>query len=299
MVKIEGKCGISATVIADSINSKGNRLTTFELVYPRFIHAELMTHRMLSKNAASSRAIPIKRMIEIIEESPAMPVYWGANQAGMQASDELSGWELDRAKTIWESAQVAAIEWVRKLEEIGLHKQISNRITEPWQMMKTVISGTEWANLLWLRDHDAAQPEFRELAKCIHTCFDQSVPQFLFPGQWHLPYVNSTLQGHTGQIFENDLTLEDALKVSASCCAQVSYRRLDDSVEKALALYDRLVGSDRIHASPLEHQGTPMKQPGFQLPPGITHRDVHGNLWSANFRDWIQHRKLILNEAVW
>lgn len=308
MVKFEGKCGISATVIADSINSKGIRLTTFELVYPRFIHSELMTHRMLSKNAASSRAIPIKRMIEIIEESPATPVYWGANQAGMQASTELTGDELDSVKMIWEAAQATAIEWVRKLEEIGLHKQISNRITEPWQMMKTVISGTEWANLLWLRDHDAAQPEFRELGKCIHTCFDLSVPQFLFPGQWHLPYVNSTLLGGTdacpgpiGQRFENDLTLEDALKVSSSCCAQVSYRRLDDSVEKALALYERLVGSDRIHASPLEHQGTPM---GTRLPfevqeSGVTHIDIAGNTWSANFRGWIQHRQTIANHVVW
>lgn len=301
MIKIEGKCGISATVIADSINSNGTRLTTFELVYPRFIHAELMTHRMLSKNAASSRAIPIKRMIEVIEESPATPVYWGANQAGMQASAELAGDELDRAKMIWEAAGATAIEWVRKLEEIGLHKQISNRITEPFQMMKTVISGTEWANLLWLRDHDAAQPEFRELAKCIHTCFDLSVPVFLSPGQWHLPYVNSTLQGHTGQTFENGLTLEDALKVSASCCAQVSYRRLDDSVEKALVLFDRLVGSDRIHASPLEHQGTPMKPySAFEIPEaGMTHKDLKNNFWSANFKGWIQHRKLIKNEAVW
>jgi thymidylate synthase ThyX len=286
---------IYAKVLADSINSRGVRLTTFEIQLPKVLLAEFNTHRMLSKNFQSSRAMPNGAATEV---ESFEPLFYGKNQAGMSAKNE-EILDVTSAKKLWLDHIEMSKEVSRKLTELGLHKQWSNRANDWHIMAKGIVSGTEWANLLWLRDHDAAQPEFRELAKCIHTCFDQSVPQFLSPGQWHLPYVNSTLQGHTGQIFENDLTLEDALKVSASCCAQVSYRRLDDSVEKALALYDRLVGSDRIHASPLEHQGTPMKQPGFQLPPGITHRDVHGNLWSANFRDWIQHRKLILNEAVW
>jgi thymidylate synthase ThyX len=301
MVKIEGKSGISATVIADSINSAGNRLTTFELIYPRFIHSEVMTHRMLSKNSASSRAIPIARMIELIEESPAEPVFWGKNKAGMSATEELSGDEKLYAKMLWGSAMVSALDHVTRIDLIGLHKQIANRISEPWQMMKSVVSGTEWANMLWLRNHDAAQPEFHELARCVAEAFEQSAPQFLSPGQWHLPYVKSELSGQFVQVFENDMTLEDAQKVSASCCAQVSYRRLDDSIGKALDIYNKLVGMDRAHASPFEHLGTPMTVPTPFAPyeRGVTHKDVKNKMWSANFCGFIQYRKLLPDEAVW
>ena len=297
----EGKCGISATIIADSINADGNRLTTFELVYQRFIHSELMTHRMLSKNAASSRAIPISKMLELIDESPAMPVFWGKNQPGMSAKEELSEHDIAAAKTLWYEGTRHAIETVQQLNVIGLHKQIANRISEPWQMMKSVVSGTEWANILWLRNHDAAQPEFHELARCIQEEFDASVPQLLAPGQWHLPYIKSILVGNFGQEFENGVTLEQAQKISASCCAQVSYRKLDDSIEKALDIYEKLVGMDRQHASPFEHLGTPMEShQSWSVPQaGITHRDIKSKFWSANFQGWIQYRKLLPNEAVW
>jgi hypothetical protein len=297
----EGKCGISATIIADSINADGNRLTTFELVYPRFILAEVNTHRMLSKNSASSRAIPIAKMMELIDEAPAMPVFWGKNKPGMSASEELTGDQLTEAKIIWAEAKDTALEYVSRLDEAQLHKQIANRISEPWQMMKSVVSGTEWANILWLRNHDAAQPEFHELARCIKEEFDASVPQFLAPGQWHLPYIKSVLVGNFGQEFENNVTLEQAQKISASCCAQVSYRKLDDSIEKALDIYEKLVGMDRQHASPFEHLGTPMKpQTAWSVPDrGITHRDIKSKYWSANFQGFIQYRKLLPNEAVW
>ncbi len=300
MITIYGKCGISATVIADSINSQGNRLTTFELVYPRFIHSEIMTHRMLSKNAASSRAIPIKKMIELIRETPALPVFWGKNQTGMQSNEELSEEEFIKVSTIWHKAKDVTLEYVSLLDDLKLHKQISNRLSEPFQMMKTVISGTEWANLLWLRNHDAAQPEFHELAECVQKAFDLSNAQFLCSGQWHLPYVNSTLSG-TNQTFENDMTLEEAQKVSASCCAQVSYRKLDDTLEKAVDIYNKLVGMDRQHASPFEHIGTPIgKLDSFSIMPnGITHRDVKGKYWSANFKGWIQYRQTLPNHVVW
>lgn len=288
---------IYAKVLADSINSYGNRLTTFEIQLPKVLLAEFNTHRMLSKNFQSSRAMPNGAAVDV---ESFEPLYYGKNQAGMSAQlVEIS--EVEKAKELWNSHIETSKEVSRKLTELGLHKQWSNRANDWHIMAKGIVSGTEWANLLWLRDHDAAQPEFHELAKCIHTCFDQSVPQFLSPGQWHTPYVKSTLQGHVGQTFENNLTLEDALKVSASCCAQVSYRRLDDSVEKAIALYDRLVGSDRIHASPLEHQGTPMEPySACEVPEvGVTHKDTKNQIWSANFNGWIQHRKLIDNEAVW
>lgn len=302
----EGKEGITAKIILDSINQNGVRIVTMELEYPRFIHSELMTHRMLSKNCASSRAIPFKKMMEKILTEPAMPVFWGANQAGMSASNELEGLKLEAAKESWIEAMKRAIEASVILDSIGLHKQILNRVAEPWQRMKTVITGTEWANLLWLRDHDAAQPEFRELARCIATELEKSVPNLLLPGQWHLPYVEIAYDDITGEIgyFDSErrqIDLETAQKLSASCCAQVSYRKNDESIEKAIDIFDKLVGMDRKHASPFEHLATPMKKhlPFETWEDGITHVDRNAQKWSGNFRDFVQFRKLIKGEAVW
>lgn len=288
-----GKEGITAHVIKDSISEHGIRITTMELEYPRFIHSELMTHRMLSKNCASSRAIPIQKMNELIIENPAMPVFWGKNQAGMSAKEELTGEELQLAQWHWIRGSRAAVELSDTMHRVGMHKQLANRVTEAYQRMKTVITGTEWANILWLRDHEDAQPEFGELAKCIRAELNDSDPELLHVGQWHLPYVNDT----------KGMTIDNALKLSASCCAQVSYRKMDESLDKAIDIYDKLVGMDRKHASPFEHQAKVMEfiyEPGiYGWETGVTHIDRRGDCWSGNFRGWIQHRKLIEGEAVW
>lgn len=297
-----GKEGISAKIISDSITVHGHRLTTFELEYPRFIHSEVMTHRMLSKNCASSRAIPVNKMLDLVSERPAMPVWWGKNQPGMSAKEELAEHDILAAKTMWYEAARHAIEDTQRLNVIGLHKQITNRITEPWQRMKTVITGTEWANLRWLRNHEDAQPEFAELAKCIDTEFANSVPDILYPGEWHLPYVQKMSKSRYSSNGV-EISVEDALKVSSSCCAQVSYRNLNESLEKAIDIYDKLVGSSHKHASPFEHQGTPIELHKSIHPSnwaaGVTHIDKTNQLWSGNLRGWIQHRQLIPNHVVW
>jgi thymidylate synthase ThyX len=294
------KEGIKATIIKDSVSPDGVRMTTFELEYPRFIHQEVLTHRMLSKNCASSRAIPVERMLELVRENPAMPVWWGKNQPGMSAKEEL----LDsmEVKQYWKNASVSMADVALYMSQLGLHKQIANRITEPWQRMKTVISGTEWANLLWLRDHEDAQPEFAVLARCIAEEFNNNTPVELKKGQWHLPYVESVLTCNNNQIFYNGdeiISLIDARKVSASCCAQVSYRRLDDSLEKSIAVFDRLVGATRVHASPFEHQATPMDFTFTMNSDGVTHKTRDNDLWSGNLREWIQYRQLIDGHCKW
>lgn len=303
-VTIEGKCGIKATIIADSINEMGDRLTTFELEYPRFIHSEVMTHRMLSKNSASSRAIPFGAMIELIAKNPAMPVFWGKNQSGMQAKEELSPEQIEIAKSVWLHLMETAISGSKILNNLKLHKQILNRVNEPWQMMKTVMTGTEFRNLFWLRNHSDAQPEFHELGWCMETAYDSSQPVILTSDQWHLPYVDTDLNGYphlNGKL----LSIEDALKLSSSCCAQVSYRKMDDSLDKAIDIYNKLIESEPCHASPVEHQATPIN---FGLTDsfdpetwaeGITHVRRDGTLWSGNLRGWIQHRQLIPNSTKW
>ena len=289
-------------------------MTTMEIEYPRFILAELNTHRMLSKNSASSRAIPVKTMHEHIRQYPATPVHWGKNQPGMQAKAELTDNDLADAKFIWRRAMDDAIHWAWALaDRVGLHKQIANRITEPWMTMKTVISGTEWRNFFWLRAHADAQPEIHQLAVAMWDAYNASTPQPLQPGEWHVPYVTTYRDSHTGVLHYLDsdnryIPAETARIISASCCAQVSYRKNDDSIEKAQKIFDQLINSQPCHASPVEHQATPMEdhmyETWYENPQhlrqfGVTHRDTNGDLWSGNLRGWIQHRKLISGEAQW
>lgn len=305
-MKITGKGGISAEIIADSVMGI-SRITTFELEYPRFIHAEFMTHRQFSRNAASSRAIPIDRMHQQVKTNMAMPVHWGRNQAGMSAKEEVCDAERKSAIMNWQVACDMAVHNSRMLSLDNVHKQIANRVTEPFQMMKVVVTATEWANWYWLRNHGDAQPEIHELAEIMLQAHEYSQPDELVPGEWHLPYVKwhrnveDNRQCFTDSEFK-PLTLDEARAVSASCCAQVSYRKNDDSLEKALMIFDKLINSEPVHASPIEHQASPMVNATTYMSDnvwesGVTHCDRAGNLWSGNFKHWIQFRQLIPNNA--
>ena len=305
---------ISAKIIADSYSAiNGKRITTFELVYPRFIHSELMTHRLFSRNAMSSRAVPIEKMIKQVQEDPAVPVHWGKNQSGMQAKEELTGCSRVDVKGEWQLAAQNAGDSAAFMASEGAHKQIVNRILEPFQLMKTVLTSTEFDNFFWLRKHEDAQPEIKELAERMYEQLEwnKCLTIELDAGDWHTPYYAA---GYWMVDLRNDnhtdidgITLQDALAVSSSCCAQVSYRLLDDGIEKARKVYQRLVESTPVHASPFEHQASPMD---CELDPkgecswemnidkmnfikGVTHADKDGNLWSGNFKSWVQYRQLI------
>lgn len=298
---------ISAKILADSVNPSGVRMTTMEIEYPRFILAELNTHRMLSKNSASSRAIPARKLREHIKQHPAVPVHWGQNQPGMKARTQIM--EVPRALNLWHTALDSAIYYHQSLEATGLHKQVANRIVEPWMTMKTVISGTEWANFWHLRNHEDAQPEIHELAAKMHAAYEASQPKRLEPGEWHVPYVISYRDSGgilRYRVDDREVDWYTAVKVSASCCAQVSYRTTDTSIEKALRIYDQLIESEPAHASPVEHQATPIPDSAYYgadgthtWPTGVTHQTRDSILWSGNLRDWIQYRKTIPNEARW
>tara|TARA_R110000851_G_scaffold187318_1_gene337105 strand:- start:14621 stop:15586 length:966 start_codon:yes stop_codon:yes gene_type:complete len=315
--EVKGKGCIVARVVADSISEQGKRITTFEIEYPRFVHSEFMTHRMFSRNAASSRAIPVSKMIEQVRSNPAMPIHWGAEQKGMQAGEEVANTE--RATTRWKVSAEDAAYLADSLNRYGLHKQIVNRILEPFQIMKTVVTATEWNNFFALRDHKDAQSEIRELARVMLLAMNESECDLLPHNEWHVPYVGSSQDVETGEfyaycIYDKNghvvlLDEEQALKVSASCCAQVSYRVLDQGLEKALAIYDQLVNGKPVHASPFEHQAKPIDlsdnhdfpSNGWchdNLEDGVTHQDKQGNLWSGNLQGWIQNRQLIKDNVV-
>lgn len=285
---------IKAVIIAhskSSINSK--EIITMELEYPRFIHGEFMTHRMFSRNAASSRAIPVSKMIEQVRTNSAQPVHWGKNQSGMQAKEELAGDTLEDAIEYWQRAACDAADYAEAMtRDCQLHKQVVNRILEPFQTMKTVVTATEWENFYWLRNHEDAQPEIKRLAEVMLEAVSESRPNPLDPEDWHVPYYKD---GFWMQGMED--SLEDALSISASCCAQVSYRLLDDSIEKARMVYKRLVESSPVHASPFEHCATPMEdfrslEEAFAVE-GVTHLDKNGKYWSGNLQGYIQYRQII------
>lgn len=272
---------ITAKVIEDSVSEAGVRLTTLQLCYPRFIHAEFMTHRVFSRNASSSRAIPVAKMLEMVRNEPAMPVHWGKNQPGMQAHEELGEYEKNVAQELWMRAARLAAQTAEEMSNLGLHKQVANRILEPFQHIHVVVTATEWSNFFALRAHPDAQPEFHELAIAIKTAMEESEPKLLKLGDWHLPYVTAE---------EREVWASETLaKVSAARCCRVSYLKHDGSVatlEEDLALCERLAGSVPIHASPFEHQA----KPDFVREDDS---DWHRYLHHGNFVGWIQYRKLI------
>lgn len=288
---------INVKIIAKSRNLRGQDIITYELDYPRFIHAEIMTHRMFGRNAQSSRAVPIAKTLEVNQDF-VRPIVYGANQSGMSSSKELDGDMLWKVQNDWDDYAREAFAASLDLSQSGLHKQWANRLTEWCSRIKVIITATEFDNFFWLRDdEDAAQPEIVELAQRMKE-FNESTPTIqLDQGMWHLPYVFQEFTSKGKQIFlDNDakeLDIKTALKISASCCAQVSYRNLDDSVEKALKIYDRLFSGPKPHMSPTEHQAkVPPKYADFRTP-GITHMDRNGNAWSGNLKNFVQYRQLI------
>lgn len=263
---------ITAKIVEDSLPPNEVRLTTFSLVYPRFIHSELMTHRVFSRNAASSRAIPVAKVMAQLRDDPAMPIYWGKNQKGMQASEELTGAARDAAIQEWLAARDSALKHAEKLEQIGLHKQSANRILEPFMLMNTVLTATDFDNFFNLRADMPAQPEFKALAELMLAMLNDQDPMEVPADWWHLPYVTEEER--------EEFTPEVCVKFSVARCARVSYKTHEGVVDQKrdLERYTDLLSSG--HMSPFEHQGQPL---------------ADATARSGNFRGWTQYRKTLPN----
>ena len=271
-------------IIEDSISEAGVRLTTFQLKYPRYIHAEVMTHRMFSRNASSSRAIPVDKLTDVSIAEMVTPIRWGLNQSGMQAgSGNLEGDALVEAQKIWSDMAHYCASGVKRLAELGLHKQWANRPTEWFGHIEIVLTATEWENFYHLREHPDAQPEIHQLAILMRRAHEDSIP-VLRPTDveakdargWHLPYISAKER--------LEICLSDLIRMSTARCCRVSYLTHDKKSpdkDKDVELHDRLVASEPIHASPTEHVAYPYESSEF---------------WSGNFRGWHQYRKDV--EAV-
>ncbi|HEY5427113.1 MAG TPA: FAD-dependent thymidylate synthase [Candidatus Tumulicola sp.] len=263
----------SARVLLDSVSPAGVRLTTLEVTFPRFVLSEFNTHRVLSRNSASSRAVPTSKLLERVENDPVLPLEWGRNKAGMSATDTLSPQEEDEAKRIWLSARDAAVTHARRMLELKVHKQELNRVLEPFLWHTVIVTATEWENFFALRCSPSAQPEIRAAAVRMREAMQAGSPHEVAFDAWHLPLVQDD---------ERRLDVETRKKISAARCARVSYLTHDGKreIEKDLDLYDRLK-ADR-HLSPFEHVATPATDTQFH----------------ANFRGWVQMRREI-EAATW
>lgn len=285
---IKGKGGIEVSIVAASI-ANYVPIITMQLKYPRWVHGEFLTHRMFSRNSSSSRAIPVDRILDQVRNTPAIPIHWGKNQPGMQAEVEL---ESDDIKYTWIHSSRMASRYAESMSKLGLHKQVVNRILEPYQFMHTVVTATEWSNFFKLRAHKDAQPEIQELALCMEEAIAYCEFTKLKTNQWHLPYILEE---------EYKYPTEMLLKASTARCARTSYLNHDKTnpdIEKDLQLAEKLLEAG--HMSPMEHQATPMHDPisaqhyspnNWQV--GVTHMDKEFNLYSGNFRSWVQYRQTL------
>ena len=314
---------ISAKVVCDSISGQGVRLTTFEIEYPRIVMSEFNTHRSVSKNSSSSRAIPVSKMLEHTQTVNLKPVYFGSKKAGMQAGDELVGEDLQYAKSTWESALHSMVHSAKILDECGVAKEVCNRLVEPFQLVKVVCTATDWENFFNLRLHPDADPNICMLAYKMYQAMQESEPVELKAGEWHLPFVDKLLDENLNLIsygvshedvtygtMHKPVTLEQAIKLSAASCASVSYRTEGMTLEKADKIFDMLIKAEVVHSSPLEHCATPVKPKYNELgcvrvncsepqswEDGITHMNKQGQLCSGNLRGFIQYRHLLPNNT--
>jgi hypothetical protein len=265
---------ITAKVICDSVNRfhQDCRLTTFVVTYPRIILAELNTHRMLSRSTASSRAIPIVKQIQKVKDMPFVPSWMGKNQSGMQSKEELTGNDLRIAKNMWVSASDPAINYARKLEILGLHKQITNRLLEPWMYVTSIVSATDLGNFFKLRCHQDAQPEFMVLAFRMLEAYLASTPMTT---DIHIPF---------GDQMDHGLTEEQRIMVACARCARISYETHDGKRDhdKDLDLAKSLIKAG--HMSPFEH---------------VAKINKFANTYTGNFKGWIQIRKTIKSECAY
>lgn len=268
-------------------------VVTFYLVYPRFIHSEMMTHKDFSRSAASSRAIPVAKMLSQVWNNPAMPLHWGINQPGMQAERYFTGWKRNFLRNLWQlcGRMVCVFVWVAM--KMGLHKQTANRMLEPWQLMHVTLTTCKLANFFNLRIHKDAQPEICFLATLMRCAVENSRPVRLCQGDWHLPWIEDEDYTLAAQFLKHrtstDTVTELLKKMSAARCARSSYANFDGdrTVAGDMSTYGKLVESNPVHASPCEHQctpDTPTVLGGWEL------AKLHGNLTG-----YIQYRNTIPN----
>lgn len=317
---------IQTTEILCSINPQNSRLMTMLWRYPKFLHQESLRHRTLyiqdclydpdfSFSVSSARAIPFAKLLSEVRDDNlrAKPEFWGAEQKGMSPGDEIDNPEC--AKMLWGSAAQSAANWAEELYNQGIHKSICNRIIEPYIHVNCLVTGTDrgWMNFFGLRLDKATDPTLQILAESAWRVWQESKPKLLQPDVWHLPLLEEEDFENILEFYKKSETEfrtfssinQKAIKISAARCARLSYLSFStkkrSTIEEDLELYNKLVGGEIIHASPLEHQATPDKKikqynihDGQLDYEGWEHPEQSGNLGLS----WRQYRKMLPNESI-
>lgn len=275
-----------AKVIADSMSTNGTRLTTMVVSIPRFELPAFNTHRVFSRNSASSRAIPVERRIDQVEAHPYVPLEFGKNKRGMQHTDVLEGMEAEAAREDWLKIAADVVAGSRRLASRKVHKQLANRVLEPFLFQPVLVTATEWENFFALRLDEAAQAEIRLAAESMKAAMDASCPRTVDVDDWHLPLVDAA----------EGIPAEMVRRVCVGRCARVSTLTFDGrrDPDADVKLHDDLLWKG--HMSPFEHAARPMTDD--ELARYLT-ADTNGKSFCGNFNGWIQYRKLLPGEAVW
>ena len=286
-------------IIADSINAiTGDRITTMKVVFPRMVLAEFNTHRAFTRNSASSRAIPFKKMVKMVKENPFIPIAWQKDHKGMQGSEYLSKEgeisEVNMATSNWLSARDAAITWAESLnsDENGypsVTKQLCNRLLEPFMWHTVLCTATDFENFFALRCHPHADIHIAKIAEMMLEAYNTSTPQKLGMGEWHVPFGDRLDKKEVDKFAwitnkERNLSpLQTELAIATARCARISYETLGDNpkidFDADIRLHDSLVKGG--HWSPFEHCAFATN---FSKQP------------ESNFKGWIQYRKKFNNE---
>jgi thymidylate synthase ThyX len=312
---------IAATIVADSINKQGDRITSMMLNYPRIIHSEFMTHRMLSKNSASSRAIPFKKMIRMVQEHPFVPTRWMKEHSGMQGKEYYTDpIEIGHCIKAWMDARDSAIKAATDLNRLKVSKQICNRLLEPFMMHTCLITGTDWQNFFALRAHEDAEIHIQELAYKMLDEYNKSTPELLQPGEWHIPFgktfdkvrlytqieadygIYDSVIAFNEERYASDIQLYKVM-ISTARCARTSYLNNEgtDDYMKDIELHDRLLKQQPIHASPAEHCAQAMTDIEWSAHRICTLGNEtiisdHGRL--RNFKGWKQYRTMLPHDTA-
>lgn len=260
--------GIDATIIADSIFN-GKRLTSYVLTFPRIVLAEFNTHRKFSRNSASSRAIPFKKMVEKAKSHPFIPLGFQKDHTGMQGSEYFEGEEKEKIIEMWLKGRDSAVERATALYEAGVTKQLCNRPLETYMYHTVIMTSSQFENFFYLRANEQAEIHIAKLAEIMLCEYNCSTPKKLKAGQWHIPFgdnidpkkVDKVLEFWGEEEGDKITELDVRTSVAVARCARVSYMNFDGSDDylSDVNLCSRLMSSG--HFSPFEHVAMAINDP--------------------------------------
>lgn len=234
-----------AEMVCDSVSPHtGRRITSAVVRLPRIVLAELNTHAALAKNSASSRAIPTATFRQRVLANPYIPWRWPINGKGMVPKEYAApdSWRSRFATFAWKGGLVVASLAHRLLERIGVHKEIANRLLEPWMWTEVLVTATDWDGFFAQRCHPAAADGVRAAATVLRALLETHQPT---ETTLHLPYVQKHEDGDMRTLF----------MASARRCRRVSYMRqgVVVSLEEDAAAGAEGLLENPPHLSPYEH----------------------------------------------